>query len=44
MKFIRLLVALSVSRLPEQVRALAEVLAGQSDALTIADIEARFKG
>ncbi|HYW58807.1 MAG TPA: DNA methyltransferase [Polaromonas sp.] len=32
------------SALPEQVRALAQVLAGQPGALSIADIEARFKG
>ena len=30
--------------LPEQVRAVAQVLVGQSGALTIADIETRFKG
>lgn len=30
--------------LPEQVRALAQVLASQPGALTIATIEARFKG
>ncbi len=32
------------SALPEQVRALAQVLASQPGALTIADIEAHFKG
>ena len=30
--------------LPEQVRALAQVLSGQSGALTVAEIEAHFKG
>ena len=30
--------------LPEQVRAVAQVLVGQSGALTIADIETHFKG
>jgi len=32
------------SALPEQVRALAQVLASQPGALTVANIEARFKG
>lgn len=32
------------TNLPEQVRALAQVLAGHAGALTMADIEARFKG
>ena len=32
------------ANLPEQVRALAEVLAGHPGALTVAEIETRFKG
>ena len=32
------------ARLPEQVRALAQVLASHSSALTVPEIEARFKG